>query len=168
MVEPTPSQEDLLKRLEAIQPPIVPNEVFTEKNLDVVACRSWHKNTAAAFIGGLQTDPQFHANGIRLDWLIRLVLSKANGRRKPTRYDLSRVLNVGLENAGVARLEDPNGGPLLRTNRVGARKLPRLLGSVGIGRCLHADLAGCFRISAGSRSEVADLGVGLLSPPPQR
>ena len=74
----------------------------------MLACRNWHKNTAAALLGGLQTDPQFHANGIRLDWLLRLVLSKANGRHKPTRYDLSRVLNAGLEKAGVLRLEDPN------------------------------------------------------------
>ena len=74
----------------------------------MLACRNWHKNTAAALLGGLQTDPQFHANGIRLDWLLKLVLSKANGRHKPTRYDLSRVLNAGLEKAGVLRLEDPN------------------------------------------------------------
>lgn len=73
-----------------------------------MACRHWHKQTAAALLGGLQTDSQFHANGVRFDWLLRLVLSKANGRQRPTRFDLSRVLNVGLEKAGVVRLEDPN------------------------------------------------------------
>jgi hypothetical protein len=97
-----------LKMLAALQPPAIPDETFTAKYPDVVACLHWHKHTAATLLGGLQTDAKFHANGIRFDWLLRLVLSKANGRQKPTRYELSRALNVGLDRAGVARLEDPN------------------------------------------------------------
>ncbi|HEY3776805.1 MAG TPA: hypothetical protein VGL35_01975 [Rhizomicrobium sp.] len=46
-------------------------------------------------------------HGVRLDWLQRLVLSKARGARKIRRRDLAKILNVGLVNARVDRLEDP-------------------------------------------------------------
>ncbi len=108
MVEVARTEEEVLKMLAAMQPPTTPDEVFTAAHPGVMACRRWHKRTAAALLSGLQTDAQFHANGIRFDWLLRLVLSKANGMQKPTRYELSRVLNVGLDKAGALRLEDPN------------------------------------------------------------
>lgn len=53
------------------------------------------------------TEPSLHANGIRLDWLQRLVIAKAIGQRKPKSEDLSRALNAGLERARVLWLEDP-------------------------------------------------------------
>ncbi len=108
MAEVAPTEEDVLKILAAMQPPATPDEVFTAAHPGVMTCRQWHKRTAAALLGGLQTDAQFHANGIRFDWLLRLVLSNANGIRKPTRYELSLLLNVGFDKAGVLRLEDPN------------------------------------------------------------
>lgn len=101
------AKEEVLKMLAAMQPPDTPDLVFTAEHADILACRRWHKNSAAALLGGLQTDPQFHANGVRFDWLLRLVLAKAEGRQKPTRYDLSRVLNGGFRNAHILRLEDP-------------------------------------------------------------
>jgi hypothetical protein len=79
MVEIAPTEEDILKMLQATQPPAIPDEVFSDGRSNLVACRKWHKNSAAALLGGLQTDPQFHANGVRFDWLLRLVLSKADG-----------------------------------------------------------------------------------------
>src|ERR1039458_4573057 len=108
MAEVAPTEEDVLQMLAAMQPPTTPDEVFTAEHPDVMACRGWDKRTAAALLGGLQTDAQFHAHRIRFDWLLRLVLYKANGIQKPTRYELSRVLNVGFDKAGVLRLEDPN------------------------------------------------------------
>jgi hypothetical protein len=108
MVGVAPTEEDVYRMLAAMRPPTIPDEVFTVEYPDVMACRRWHKGTAAALLGGLQTDAQFHANGVRLDWLLRLVLSKANGIRKPTRYELSGVLNAAFDKARVLRLEDPN------------------------------------------------------------
>ena len=108
MVEVAPTEEDVLRMLAAMRPPTTPDEVFTAEHPDVMVCRRWHRRAAAALLGGLQTDAHFHANGIRFDWLLRLVLSKANGMQKPTRYELSRVLNVGFDKAGVLRLEEPN------------------------------------------------------------
>jgi hypothetical protein len=59
-------------------------------------------------LSGLSTVPDFHANGIRLDWLQRLVLAHSEGKRKPPSAELSRALNAGLDRAKVLRLEDPN------------------------------------------------------------
>ena len=168
MVEFNPAQEDLLKMLAAMQPPAIPEEVFTDGHSDVLACRNWHKNTAAALLGGLQTNPQFHANGIRLDWLLRLVLSKANGRHKPTRYDLSRVLNAGLEKAGVLRLEDPNEDlfcELIVSERGNFRIFSGQWESAG---AYTQTLLDAFEVFAGSGNEVGGLNVGLRTPVAQR
>jgi hypothetical protein len=110
MTEVIPAEEEFPEMLESLQPPEIPDEVFTVNYPGVIACRAWHKNTAATLLGGLQTDPQLHANGVRLDWLLRLVLAKASGRRKPSRYDLFTLLNVALPKANVHRLEDPSEG----------------------------------------------------------
>ena len=59
-------------------------------------------------LAGLLTEPKHYAQGIRLDWLLRLVFSKAQGQRKPSSEEISRALNAGLERAGVLRLEDPS------------------------------------------------------------
>jgi hypothetical protein len=99
--------EDILRMGAATQPPDKPDLVFTSEHREIFACRRWHKNIAAALLGGLQTDPQFNANVVRFDWLLRLVLAKAEGRHKPTRFDLSRVLNSAFDHAGVLQLEDP-------------------------------------------------------------
>jgi hypothetical protein len=99
--------EEVLRMLAAMQPPDTPDFVFTTEHPEILACRRWHKVSAAAVLGGLQTDPQFGANGIRFDWLLRLVLAKAEGRQKPTRADLSRVLNRAFASARILRLEDP-------------------------------------------------------------
>ena len=83
MAEVAPTKEDVLKRLAAMQPPTTADEIFAIEHPDVIACRRWHRRTAAALLGGIQTDAKFHANGIRFDWLLRLVLSKATGVHKP-------------------------------------------------------------------------------------
>ena len=58
-------------------------------------------------LAGLMTEPKFQANGIRLDWAIRLVLAYANGHRRPKQRDLLELLNRLMEEARVTRLEDP-------------------------------------------------------------
>ena len=108
MSDKHPSQDDILRILSRMAPPRVPEQVFNKSNSELAACEGWHKYTAAAMIGGLQTEPGFHANGVRLDWLLRLVLAKSKGRSKPTRHDLTRALNAGMAKSGVIRLEDPS------------------------------------------------------------
>lgn len=89
-------------------PPDIPDKVFVLENVELWKIAEWDKFHAVAMLSGLCTVPEFHANGIRLDWLQRLVLSKSNGGHKPTSHDLELALNEGLSQAGVNRLEDPN------------------------------------------------------------
>lgn len=88
--------------------PDIPETVFVSENVELSRISGWDKQYAAAVLSGLSTAPDFHANGIRIDWLLRLVLSKSEGNYKPNSQDLQRVLNEGLSQAGVTRLEDPN------------------------------------------------------------
>jgi hypothetical protein len=108
MAETPRSDLDIHALLERMRPPSIPDEVFSPDNTILLQITSWRKLYVASILSGLLTEPQYHANGIRLDWLQRLVLSKSDGRRKPTSAGITRVLNAGLEQAGVLRLEDPS------------------------------------------------------------
>lgn len=102
---PTIDIESLLQRM---QPPSIPNESFNQSNAELWQIGAWRKLHVASILSGLLTEPQYHANGIRIDWLQRLVLSKADGGLKPNSSALARALNAGLAEAGVLRREDPN------------------------------------------------------------
>jgi hypothetical protein len=106
-MESVPSERDIEALLERLRPPEFPDEAFDERDAALGQIVDWKKSTASSQLAGLLTEPRFHANNIRLDWLQRLVLSKSNGRRKPQPHDLSKALNEGLGEAGVLRLEDP-------------------------------------------------------------
>lgn len=96
--------EALLARM---QPPGVPEETAAEFPALVNEIRRWSRTYAVNIIAGLLTEPRLHANDIRLEWLLRLVIANAHGTRKPTREQLSKVLNSHLVEARVERLEDP-------------------------------------------------------------
>ena len=108
MEHATPSEIDIQRLLEAMRPPTIPDEAFSATNVNLSRIVSWKKHAAASTLAGLLTEPRFHANGVRLEWLQRLVLSKSTGSRKPSVTELSSALNAGLEEAKVLRLEDPN------------------------------------------------------------
>lgn len=101
-----PARPDIHELLARIAPPTIPDESLTA-NPELGEIKHWHKRYASSLLAGLQTEPSYHANDTRFDWLQRLVLSKAAGRKKPSPRDLQRVLNAGLEKAKVLRLEDP-------------------------------------------------------------
>jgi hypothetical protein len=96
---------DVLARM---QPPSIPDHVLSADKSALLRIVHWDKLHVAALLSGLSTKPEFHANGIRIDWLLRLVLSKSLGDHKPTVRELESVLNEGLSQSGVNRLEDPN------------------------------------------------------------
>lgn len=65
------------------------------------------KHQTAAAVAGLLTEPPYHINAVRLDWLQRVVLATASGRRKPTKPNIEAILNGSFDAARVVRLEDP-------------------------------------------------------------
>ena len=118
---------DIEQLLAALRPPSIPCEAFDDKDADLHQIRTWKKSFVVSVLAGLSTVPAYHANGIRLDWLQRLVLSKADGQRKPASDELSRALNAGLDRARVLRLEDPTEDifcDLIATERGNYRIIP--------------------------------------------
>lgn len=103
-----PHDIDIEHFLDALRPPSVPDAAFDGGNAELRKIKGWKKSFAVSVLAGLSTEPAYYANGIRIDWLQRLVFSKSEGERKPQSAELSRVLNAGLERAGVLRLEDPS------------------------------------------------------------
>ena len=122
MEDETPPTIDIEELLQRMRPPSIPNDVFVQSNAALWQITAWRKLYVASVLSGLLTEPQYYANGIRLDWLQQLVISKSDGRRKPNSAALTRALNAGLETAGVLRLEDPGEdqlvpSPFLRRRR---------------------------------------------------
>jgi hypothetical protein len=90
-----------------MMPPSDPDSSFEASNVELQSIAGWKKLHAIAVLAGLLTEPKYYANGIRLDWLLRLVIAKSSGQKRPKPSEWSRVLNAGLETAKVLRLEDP-------------------------------------------------------------
>ncbi len=107
MQDKSPEDFDIERHLAGLAPPSIPVEVWNRKNINIYAVRNWKRGPATAMLSGLLTEPNLHANGIRIDWLQRLVLSKAIGDKKPQVAEISRALNAGLFAGRVFRLEDP-------------------------------------------------------------
>lgn len=88
-------------------PPEVPAAIFAAVPGLRDRLAKWSPLEALAMIAGLQLDPRFAANTIRLEVATRLVMSAANGKRLLRRADLDRLLNVDLPSAGIDQNEDP-------------------------------------------------------------
>ena len=102
-----PDAPDIEALLAEMAPPSIPEQGFGRDNPDLFQIRGWNKTHAATVLAGLGTVPDFHANDIRLDWLLRLILAKAEGHVKVKPAQLQRTLNAGLSKAKVLRAEDP-------------------------------------------------------------
>src|SRR5687768_11647387 len=102
-----PEEIDIEALLARIAPPDVPSQALFNFPGLTKLLQSLDPVATVAALAGLQTEPQFQANLVRLEWAIRLVLALAQGTRKPGRGDLHRLLNVALIKARVNVLEDP-------------------------------------------------------------
>jgi len=98
-----PELGDLLSRMAL---PSTPTSAFELSEADLSELESWKKPQAVALIAGMLTDVRFHTHVVRLDWLQRLVVSRANGRKKPKKRDLGSILNQGMGAARIAFMED--------------------------------------------------------------
>lgn len=80
-----------------------------EARLNKLSARLEKFNKAAtlAMLGGLLTDPELHANTVRLEVLIHLVALRSSGSVKPTAAQLREWLNEILGVDHVCRQEDP-------------------------------------------------------------
>ncbi len=80
-----------------------------ETRLAKLASRLEKFNKAATLglLSGLLTDPNLHANTVRLEVLLHLVALRSNGRLKPTAAQMREWLNEILGGDSVGRQEDP-------------------------------------------------------------
>jgi hypothetical protein len=93
--------------LAALRPPALPQQSLERKNVALFKLTTWKRSYVAPILAALSLRPEFHANGIRFDWLQRLVIAYANGKRKPSNGEIAAALNGGLQAANVSRQEDP-------------------------------------------------------------
>lgn len=80
-----------------------------EARLAKLAARldKFDKAATLAMLGGLLTDPELHANVVRLEVLIHLVALRSNGTVRPTAAQLREWLNEILGKDHVGHQEDP-------------------------------------------------------------
>jgi len=87
--------------------PEVPADVVLRASQLTRRLARWDRAQALGLLAGLQLEPRFHANYVRLTWAMRLVLGLASGSQRVGRSDLMRLLNTDLDKADVLRMEDP-------------------------------------------------------------
>ena len=98
---------DIEELLSSLRPPSLPDEAAATSPQLLAEISEWGRAYAVNVIAGMLTEPSFHANDIRLEWLLRLVIAKSSGKRKPKPQQISTVLNRYLVEAKVERREDP-------------------------------------------------------------
>ncbi len=98
---------DLEALLSQAAPPSTPRDSFAlaQGQLDVI--RTWKRPQAIAAAAGMLTNLGYHAHVVRIDWLVRLIVAHASGKKKPRQKDFTAVLNRALVTARVASMEDP-------------------------------------------------------------
>ncbi len=99
--------EELAEMWAKMMPPEVPKQAFEASYDELKHIENWDKVYSIRILSGLMTELRLHANQIRLDWLIRLVVTYSNGTQKPKRKDLLEILNNAFEKARILNLEDP-------------------------------------------------------------
>jgi hypothetical protein len=62
---------------------------------------------SAALVAGLLTEPSLHANTIRIEYLVHVLLAFAAGEREPGRPEVDHWINVDLAASVIALMEDP-------------------------------------------------------------
>lgn len=122
-------------------PPDITHPFFSRRDLPAVPADAvqrvpqlarrlarWDRGQALAVLAGLQLEPRFHANHVRLTWATRLILALANGDQRVGRSDLIRLLNADLDKADVLRMEDPIEDFFLAPMATRLGEIPLLMG----------------------------------------
>lgn len=89
------------------QPPRMPLEAYEASPYLARLIRKLDPIKSLPLVAGLATLPEFQANFVRIDFVIRLLVSHGRGKRTITRSDLVRLINTELVKANVQWLEDP-------------------------------------------------------------
>jgi len=69
--------------------------------------KPFHPIKSASMVAGLLTLPSLHANNLRLEILIHLIMAYSEGKREPEANHITSWLNTELGSTSFVRLEDP-------------------------------------------------------------
>jgi len=83
------------------------SDVFSERPNLKSQLHRFHPVKSASLVAGLLTEPPFHANTLRLELLVHLLMAFAAGNRKAKDHDIHSWLNTDLGSTKLAFLEDP-------------------------------------------------------------
>lgn len=83
------------------------SDIFTELPSFKSQIERYHPVKSASIVAGLLTEPSFHANALRIELLIHLLLAFAEGTKKPSTGDLDLWLNSDLGSTSFVSMEDP-------------------------------------------------------------
>ena len=81
--------------------------VFNEKPTLKYQLKKFDPVKSSALVAGLLTEPRFHANTLRIELLIKLLLCTGAGNRNLNTSDIDTWLNSVLGTAFISRMEDP-------------------------------------------------------------
>lgn len=98
---------NLIRVLTALGPKAKIAGIFKEKPGFKNKLKHHDAVKAAALVAGLLTNPSLHANNLRLESLIHLLLAFGRGKQTPTRKQLSTLLNSQLGSSSLSLKEDP-------------------------------------------------------------
>jgi hypothetical protein len=81
--------------------------IFTELPSFKRQIERYHPVKSASIVAGLLTYPSFHANTLRIELLIHLLMAFAKGTKRPSTGDLNSWLNSDLGSTSFVHMEDP-------------------------------------------------------------
>ena len=109
--------------------PRTPDKSFRSAGHQLSKIESWELESALSLVAALATIPELHTYSARIDWLQRLILSKAHGSHQVTTTDLHQVLTSDFFETTLSALEEPSPDPFcdkIPTSRGNFRIFPGL------------------------------------------
>lgn len=98
--DPSSSEIDLVELLQSMSLPETPTDALSGSERLKSTISKLAPLRAAQVVASLMTVPDYQANAIRLDCLVRLIVSHAQGVVRLRRRDLDQLLNQDLVDAG--------------------------------------------------------------------
>ncbi|XFO64865.1 hypothetical protein SPSIL_009740 [Sporomusa silvacetica DSM 10669] len=101
------NDNDFLGILESLAPSREFSHIIQERPSIKKKLRPFHPIKAASLVSGLLTLPALHANTLRLEMLIHLIMSYSSGKKEPMVHHIQLWLNTELGATSFVYLEDP-------------------------------------------------------------
>lgn len=99
--------DEILRMFASMMPSRRISDVIKEQPDFKRKLKLFHPIKSAYLVSGLLTLPSLHANTLRLEMLVHLIIAYSMGNREPKANHIKSWLNTDLGSTSFARLEDP-------------------------------------------------------------